>query len=178
MVLEISLTFTESCSWACFFFIVILFFFLLNIYWIRCSRYPIMSFSLTINLTPTPLKKTLFITSHNSVCVSIWNHTLAIPDWRSLMRPKSFCIIFVSFGYTGERLNPDLRRKDWISWALLLAVKSLCTQKVCSRGQIYPARLKLMRISDQAKDFVKNCLEGRGSMSPFQNRWFTSEILN
>ena len=82
-----------------------------------------MSFSLTINLTPIPPKKTLFITSHNSLCVSIWNHTLAIPDWRSLLCPKSFCIIFVSFGYTGERLNPRLRRKDWILWASLLEEK-------------------------------------------------------
>ena len=142
------------------------------------SRYPIMSFSLTINLTPIPPKKTLFITSHNSLCVSIWNHTLAIPDWRSLLCPKSFCIIFVSFGYTGERPNPRLRRKDWILWASLLEVKSFWPQKVRSRGQIYPVRSKLMLISDQTKDFVKNCLESRGSMSPFQNRWFTCEILN
>ena len=138
-----------------------------------------MSFSLTINLTPIPPpKKTLFITSHNSLCVSIWNHTLAIPDWRSLLCPKSFCIIFVSFGYTGERLNPRLRRKDWILWASLLAVKSFWPQKVRSRGQIYPVRSKLTLISDQTKDFVTNCLESRGSRSPFQNHWFTSEILN
>ena len=32
---------------------------------------------------------------------------------------------FVSFGYTGGRLIPSLRRKDWILQALLLAVKSL-----------------------------------------------------
>ena len=29
-------------------------------------------------------------------------------------------------------------------------------------------RLKLMLISDHAKDFVKYCLEGGGPMSPFQ----------
>ena len=60
-----------------------------------------------------------------------------------------------------------MRQKDRILGALLLAVKSLWPQKVGSRGQIYPVRSKLVLISDQAKDFVKNCLKGRGSMSPF-----------
>ena len=64
---------------------------------------------------------------------------------------------FVSFAYTGERLIPGLRRKHWILRALLLAAKSLWLQKVGSRGQIYLARWKLMLISDQAKDLVKNC---------------------
>ena len=43
---------------------------------------------------------------------------------------------FVSFGYTGERLIPGLRRKDWIlqAFSLLLAVKSLWPQKLSSRG--------------------------------------------
>ena len=40
--------------------------------------------------------------------------------------------------------------------------------KVGSRGEIYSARWKLKLISDQAKDLVKNCFEGGGSMSPFQ----------
>ena len=34
-----------------------------------------------------------------------------------------------------------------------------------------------MLISDQAKDLVKNCLEGGGCMSPFQPL-VSSEILN
>ena len=76
---------------------------------------------------------------------------------------------FVSFSYTDERLILGLRRKDWILGALLLAAKSLWPHKVGSRGEIYSARWKLMLISDQAKDvFVKNCLLGGGSMSPFQ----------
>ena len=71
-------------------------------------------------------------------------------------------------GYTGERLILGLRRKDWISRALLLAVTSLWLHKVDSRIEIYSARWKFMLISDQAKDFVKNCVEGGGCMSPFQ----------
>ena len=45
---------------------------------------------------------------------------------------------FVSFGYTGERLIPGLRRKDGIlqAFSLLLAVKSLWPQKLSSRGSI------------------------------------------
>ena len=35
-----------------------------------------------------------------------------------------------------------------------------------------------MLISDQAKDLVKNCVEGGGCMSPFQPLVFTSGILN
>ena len=58
---------------------------------------------------------------------------------------------FVSFGYTGERLIPGLRRKDWILRALLLEVTSLWLQKVGSRGEIYSARWKLVLISDSAK---------------------------
>ena len=60
-----------------------------------------------------------------------------------------------------------LRWKDWILQALLLAVKSLWPHKVGSTDEIYLARWKLMLISDQAKDLVKKCLEGGGSMSPF-----------
>ena len=71
-------------------------------------------------------------------------------------------------GYTGERLIPGLRRKDWILRALLLAVTSLWPHKVGSRVEIYSARWKFMLISDQAKDLVKNCVEGGGCMSPFQ----------
>ena len=70
--------------------------------------------------------------------------------------------------YMCERLTPGLRRKDWILQALLLAVTSLWPHKVGSRGEIYSARWKLMLLSDQAKDVVKNCFEGGGSMSPFQ----------
>ena len=46
---------------------------------------------------------------------------------------------FVSFGYTGERLIPGLRRKDWILQALFLAVTSLWPHKVGST-QISQAR--------------------------------------
>ena len=81
--------------------------------------------------------------------------------------------------YTDERLIPGLRRKDWILRALLLVVTSLWAHKVGSSVEIYSARWKFMLISDQAKDLVKNCFEGGGSMSPFQqiypfdlyNRW-------
>ena len=40
--------------------------------------------------------------------------------------------------------------------------------KVGSRVEMYSARWKFMLISDQAKDLVKNCVEGQGCMSPFQ----------
>ena len=71
-------------------------------------------------------------------------------------------------GYTGERLIPGLRRKDWILRALLLAVTSLWPHKVGSRVEIYWATWKFMLISDQAEDLLKNCVEGAGCMSPFQ----------
>ena len=63
-------------------------------------------------------------------------------------------------GYTGERLIPGLRRKDWILQASLLPVTSLWTHKEGSKGEIHSGRLML--ISDQAKDLVKNCFEGGG----------------
>ena len=71
-------------------------------------------------------------------------------------------------GYTGERLIPGLRRKDWILRALLLSVTSLWPHKVGSRVEIYSTRWKFMLISEHAKDLVKNCAEGGGCMSPFQ----------
>ena len=42
------------------------------------------------------------------------------------------------------------------------------THLIGSRVEIYWARWKFMLISDQAKDLVKNCVEGGGCMSPFQ----------
>ena len=71
-------------------------------------------------------------------------------------------------GYKGERLISGLRRKDWILCALSLAVTSLWPQKVGSMGEIFSARWKLLLISDQDKDLVKNWFEDGGSMSPFQ----------
>ena len=69
-------------------------------------------------------------------------------------------LYFVSFRDTGERLIPGLRQKDWILQASLLAVTSLWTHKEGSKGEIHSGRLML--ISDQAKDLVKNCFEGGG----------------
>ena len=68
----------------------------------------------------------------------------------------------------GERLIPGLTWKDWILRALLLAVTSLWRHKVGSRDEIYSARWKLTLIFDQARDLVRNCLEGEGCMSSFQ----------
>ena len=47
------------------------------------------------------------------------------------------------------------------AWALMWAVTSLWPQKVAFRSQNYSARAKLMLISDQARDLVKICFEGR-----------------
>ena len=60
-------------------------------------------------------------------------------------------------GYTGERLIPGLRRKDWILRALLLAVTSLWPHKVGSRVEICSARFlfvidnKLTTLNTQQK---------------------------
>ena len=149
----------------------------------------------------------LFITSHNSLCMSVWNHS-AYRDWSRLswwvvleffwlawarfsegiIKPvnkqvsrlaksaaSNIFSYFVSFGYTGERLIPGLRRKDWILRALLLAVKRLWPHKVGSRGEIYSARWKLMLMSDRANDLVKKFLKARALLF---SRWFTSGILN
>ena len=80
-------------------------------------------------------------------------------------------------GYTGERLIPGLRRKDWILRALLLAVTSLWPHKVGSRIEIYWVRWKFVLISEQAKDFEKTVLKV-GAVCILFNRWFTSGILN
>ena len=50
-------------------------------------------------------------------------------------------------------------------------------QKVVFRSQIYSAREKLLLISDQARDLVKNCFEGR-SVCPIQKGSSTTGILN
>ena len=77
-------------------------------------------------------------------------------------RVQYLLVVRLILGYTGERLIPDLRRKDWTLRALLLAVTSLWPHQVGSRDESYSARWKLTLISDQAKDLVKNCLEGGG----------------
>ena len=61
-------------------------------------------------------------------------------------------------------INPDMRRKDWILRALLLAVTSLWPHKVGSMGDIDSARWKLILISDQA---IKIVLKA-GSPCPLQ----------
>ena len=48
------------------------------------------------------------------------------------------------------------------------AVKSLWPQKVVGKSQIYSARAKLKLTSDQARDLVKNCFEGRPLCVPFK----------
>ena len=86
--------------------------------------------------------------------------------WRTNSRVCKVCcvqylLVFrLISGYTGERLIPGLRQKDWILQASLLTVTSLWTHKEGSKGEIHSERLML--ISDQAKDLVKNCFEGGG----------------
>ena len=53
------------------------------------------------------------------------------------------------------------RRSMW-------AVTGIWPQKGVFRSQIYSARAKLMHISDQARDLVKNCFEGRPLCVPFR----------
>ena len=90
----------------------------------------------------------------------------------TLMSGKVCCVQYLLVfrrisGYTGVRLIPGLRRKDWILRALLLAVRTLWPHKVGSRVEIYSIRWwKFMLISDQAKDLVKNFVEGGDCMSP------------
>ena len=57
------------------------------------------------------------------------------------------------------------------------AVTSLWPQKVVCGSQIYSARAKLNLISDQARDLVKNCFEGR-PLGSFQNGSSSSGILD
>ena len=48
------------------------------------------------------------------------------------------------------------------------AVTSLWSQKVVCGSEIYSAIAKLKLISDQARDLVKNCFEGRPVWVPFK----------
>ena len=68
----------------------------------------------------------------------------------------------------GEALISGLRRKGIILRALMWAVTSLWPQKVVCKSQIYSARAKLKPISNQARDLVKNCFEGRPLCVPFK----------
>ena len=68
----------------------------------------------------------------------------------------------------GETLISGLRQKGIILRALMWAVTSLWPQKVAFRSQNYSARAKLMLISDQARDLVKMCFEGRHPCGPFK----------
>ena len=94
-------------------------------------------------------------------------------DWQSLtirkvcLRPICYRISS-HFGLTGETLILGLRRKGIILRALMWAVTSLWPQKVAFRSQNYSARAKLMLISDQARDLVKICFEGRRPCVPFK----------
>ena len=67
-----------------------------------------------------------------------------------------------------KTLISGLRRKGIILRALMWAVTSLWPQKVAFRSQNYSARAKLMLISDQARDLVKLCFEGRRPCVPFK----------
>ena len=63
------------------------------------------------------------------------------------------------------------------------AVTSLWPQKVVCGSEIYSAIAKLKLLSDQARDLVKNCFEGRPLCFPFKTSTsvylsFTSGILN
>ena len=57
-----------------------------------------------------------------------------------LSRLAKFLVFRLISGYTGERLIPGERRKDWILRALFLAVTSLWPHNVGSRDGIYSAR--------------------------------------
>ena len=65
-------------------------------------------------------------------------------------------------------LGLETELKGIILWALTWAVTSLWPQKVTFRSQNYSARAKLMVISDQARDLVKICFEGRRPCVPFK----------
>ena len=80
------------------------------------------------------------------------------------------------FGLHGLKTDPGLETERLLLRALLLAVTSLWPHQVGSRNEIYSARWKLTPISDQAKDLVKNCLEGGGCMSPFQPLVYTGDF--
>ena len=67
-----------------------------------------------------------------------------------------------------KTLISGLRRKGIILLALMQAVTSLWPQKVAFRSQNYSAGAKLMLISDQARDLVKICFEGRRPCVPFK----------
>ena len=88
-----------------------------------------------------------------------------------------FLLEFPLIWLHGCKTDPELQteRLDIASFAV--GSKSLWPHKVGSRGEIYSARLKLMLISDQAKDLVKNCLKA-GTLCLLSNRWFKSGILN
>ena len=59
------------------------------------------------------------------------------------------------------------------------AVTSLWPQKVAFRSQNYLARAKLMLISDQARDLVKICFEGRRPCVPFKTaRLHPGSLIN
>ena len=58
-------------------------------------------------------------------------------------------------------------RKAYIASFDVGGDKSLAS-KVAFRSQNYSARAKLMLISDQARDLVKNCFDGRCPCVPFK----------
>ena len=90
-------------------------------------------------------------------------------DWQSL--PSSNMLPYlVSFWLNGW----DTDSRAWDRGALLIlralmwAVTSFWPQKVVFRSQIYSARAKLRLISDQARDLVENCFDGRPLCVPFK----------
>ena len=125
-----------------------------------------MSFSLSINLLPPPLKKLPIILSVcqfeisarirlNSAfivgCLIVFFGCLEQSFPEGIIKPyegtilmsgKVCCVQYLLvfrliLGHTGERLILGLRRKDWTLRALLLAVTSLWPHKVGSRVEIY-----------------------------------------
>ena len=119
-----------------------------------------MSFSVAINLPPPPAQpptqKTFFLTSDNShriVLNELGSHvgcrrvsflgTLSkffVMNYHDKVRRVQYLLVFrLISSYTGERLIPGMRRKDWILRALFLEV-SLWPHNVGSRDEIYSAR--------------------------------------
>ena len=111
--------------------------------------------------------KTTFYISRNKV---FQKASLSLMKEQVSQLGKSAVVQYVTVFHLilAKRVKHWSRAWGIILRALMWAVTSLWPQKVAFRSQNYSARAKLMLISDQARDLVKNCFEGRRPCVPFK----------
>ena len=109
-----------------------------------------------------------------AACKVFRKASLSLRSWRKKSHdlqslPSSNMLPYlVSFWLNGWNTDLGLETERHYIESFDVGVTSFWPQKVVFRSQIYSARAKLRLISDQARDLVENCFDGRPLCVPFK----------